>query len=212
MPNWIGAVSRVAKCGLLQGKPSSLVYVNTMKCNARCKMCIQWRERQDAETSRRKELTLEQVDRFTRSMGPLLMVALSGGETFLRPDIGETMQVIGRNCRPLLLTVPTNGSSPERTASAVHDFCTSHPGTMLRLNVSVDAPGKAHDAIRGIQGLYEQCRETIARLKEVQKRCPNLTVNICTVLSYYTRENAHENISHILEELCPDHQIGRAHV
>ncbi len=201
----LNAAWRVARCGLAPARPSSLVFINTMKCNARCKMCLQWREVRGPDSQGRTELTLEQIDRFTSSMGRLFMVQLSGGEPFLRPDMGETMLLIGRNCAPLLFTVPTNGSHPDRILSAVRAFCAAYPKTMLRLNLSVDAPAETHDAIRGIDGLYEKCRETITRLKEIQTRAPGLTVNICAVLSHYNRAGIRPGIKRILDELCPDH-------
>ncbi len=201
----VKTAARVARCGMTSGRPMSLVYLTTMKCNARCKMCLYWKEVWGSESQNRGTMTLEQIDTFTKSMGRLLQTQISGGEPFIRKDMGEIMLVIGRNCNPVIMTIPTNGSYPDRIVPAAKALCTQNPGTMLRMNISVDGYRDKQDEIRKIPGLYAKCKDTIMRLKEVQKECPNLTVNITTVLSYYNVDGIDNTIEKLREDLCPDH-------
>jgi len=47
-----------------------------------------------------KELTLDEISRFSRNYGPLTDLSISGGEPFLRRDIGETLKIFAVNNRP----------------------------------------------------------------------------------------------------------------
>jgi len=74
--------------------PIYMVYFITDACNAKCKHCLLadgahpgWET--PTMEFKRKELSLEEVDKVTASMGKSLMFLLpTGGEPFLRKDIG----------------------------------------------------------------------------------------------------------------------------
>ncbi len=199
------AVAQVARCGMSRGRPVSLVYLITMKCNARCKMCNYWKEVYGPESEGRTTMTLEQIDAFSRSMGRLLQIQISGGEPFLRKDMGDVMLTMARNCRPVYMTIPTNCSTPQRIIEAVDRLCAEFPSMMVRMNPSIDGYGEQHDEIRKVPGLYEKCRETITKLRELQKKHKNLTVNLALVLTNYNVEGIDETVDKLREDLCPDH-------
>lgn len=201
----VQTVYRVAKAGFTQGRPLSLVYLNTMKCNARCKMCLYWNEVWGPDSKNRTTMTLEQIDRFTKSMGQLLKVEICGGEPFIRKDIGETLLIMLGNCRPVTMTLSSNGTLPQRIIPAIKAATEKFPSTHIRMNVSVHGYQEKHDEIVEVPGAYERCRETFEKLMEVKKKNKNLAVSISPVLSNYNRADFSETLSKLQEDFCPDH-------
>ena len=145
--------------------PAYLVYFVTARCNARCKMCFYWQ--QTDESARRRELTVDEVDKFSRSMGRLFHVVLSGGEPFLRDDLDQIVLRIAENCRPAVISIPTNGSLKERTVAMVDALCRSIPKTMLRMNISIDGIGRVHDDIRCVPGSFDMAISTFRELRKL---------------------------------------------
>jgi len=193
--------------GVIKKTPGYLVYFVTARCNARCKMCFYWR--QTDESARRRELTVDEVDKFSKSMGRLFQVVLSGGEPFLRDDLDQIALRIVENCRPAVISIPTNGSLPERTVAVVDDVCRSMPKTMLRINISIDGIGQVHDDIRCLAGSFEKAVATFRELRKLSEQHRKLTVNVITVLSKFNRDSIDETVSYVRDELRPDfHSIG----
>lgn len=207
-------ICRVAKHGLTSRNITSLIYYVTMRCNARCQMCLFWKKTWGSADKTRPTLSLEQIDTFSKSVGKLLRVEITGGEPFLRPDLRDVVLTVAGNCRPLMLTISTNGSLPDKITPVAQALCAEHPRTMVRLNVSIDAYGERHDEIRNVPGLYERCRETMKQLKETQKQYGNLTVNTSTVLSGYNLQGIGETLRQVRDDLKPDHlclMLARGH-
>ena len=68
--------------------PQTLVLFVTSRCNARCDFCL-YKDSVDNPTRRSEELTLAEVRRIAEQYGPLHYLAMSGGEPFVRRDIGQ---------------------------------------------------------------------------------------------------------------------------
>src|SRR5439155_414671 len=103
--------------------PVYLVYFITDACNAKCKHCLLadgahpgWEE--PSMTYRRQELSLEEIDKVTASMGKgsLMFLLPTGGEPFLRKDIGEIVKIFHKNTGVRNVGIPTNGSTKEPAA------------------------------------------------------------------------------------------------
>ena len=93
----VHTLCRLVRHGVVNHKRLAyLIYFVTMRCNARCKMCLRWRP----QNASRRELTVDEVDRFSRSIGHMFQVQLTGGKTFLRDDLKEIVLLLAHNCRP----------------------------------------------------------------------------------------------------------------
>lgn len=198
-----GALCRLVRHGLLSRGPAYLVYFVTARCNARCEMCFYWRETDECAT--RRELSIDEIDMFSKSMGRLFQVVLSGGEPFIRHDLAEVALTIARNCRPTIITIPTNGSMPDRIVPVIETICRSVPKTMVRVNISIDGIGPEHDSIRRLSGCFDKAVETFRRLRTISDNFTNLTVNVATVLSNSNKNNIDEIVQYVHENLRPDH-------
>ena len=101
--------------------PAYLVYFITDACNAKCKHCLLadgahpgWEE--PSMAFRKQELSLEELDKITASMGKgsLMFLLPTGGEPFLRKDIGEIVKIFHKNTGVRNVGIPTNGSTTAR--------------------------------------------------------------------------------------------------
>ena len=201
MISQVRTLCRLLQHSVVSRRPSYLLYLVTMRCNGRCKMCLYW---QDQNASRR-ELTVDEVDRFSRSMGSLFQLQFSGGEPFLRDDFEQIVLRVANNCRPSSITIPTNASMPDVIVPVVENLCRKLSGTMLRMCLSVDAVGEEHDAIRNVPGFFDRAVATFRGLRGISAKYENLTVNVVSVLSYFNRDTIHETIRYMREEMRPDH-------
>ena len=59
-----------------------LIYNVTAHCNAKCDHCFYWHNIEKAKY--RKSLKLDEIEKFSRSLGKMLLLNLCGGEPWLR--------------------------------------------------------------------------------------------------------------------------------
>lgn len=136
-------------------RPSWCTYLVNFRCNARCQMCDSWRVKPGYE------MTPAEVGEVFGKIGRLDVVRLSGGEPFLREDMGAIAEAVLARSRPFVIHITTNGSFPERVEAFVRGF--SRP-RMLRFMVSFDGLQEEHDRNRGAEVLFETALATVRRL------------------------------------------------
>ncbi len=175
---------------LLRRRPQLLIFFVTARCDCRCRFCFYRRRVEDPRAE--EELTLEEIERFSRLYGPLADLSISGGEPFLRDDLEDIVRAFAVNNRPKLIEVPTNGYRPETIAGLADAFCRDFPGIRLAIQISADGPPRLHDRLRDRPGLFERARETSRALKKISTVRPNLNVQIVTVFSEDTRDRLEE--------------------
>jgi MoaA/NifB/PqqE/SkfB family radical SAM enzyme len=135
------------------GGPLGCVAAVTYRCNARCTICDIWRQAADGA----EELSPEDY----RWLPPSLRsINVSGGEPFLRDDIGDIVAVMREACPRARIVISTNGLMPGRIAEAVGKM------SEVAVRISVDAVGALHDRIRGIDGAFDRAIETARRLRD----------------------------------------------
>ncbi len=154
-----------------------LTFFVTRRCNSRCSFCFYLSQQPEVQE---RELTLDEIERFSSSMGELLWLLFSGGEVFLRDDIVEIARIFYRNNRPSILTLPTNALLPEVVYERTEEILKSCPESVVVVKLSLDGIGEEHDAIRGVKGNFEKVMETYSRLKELLKY-PNFELGVNTV-------------------------------
>ena len=71
------------------GPPLHLTFFVTARCNAVCKHCFY----HDSLNKKFNELTLEEIDKFTKTMDPLLSLSITGGEPYIRDDIDKIVKI-----------------------------------------------------------------------------------------------------------------------
>lgn len=180
--------------------PFSVVASVSYRCNSRCLTCGVWQKESN-------ELTAEEWERTFAHLGSdLIYLTFTGGEPFLRRDLPHLAEVAHRHCRPLLITIPTNGLLTEQVLASTEAICRAAPRSQIGINLSLDGVGEEHDRIRGVPGNWERALRTWRALKALQPRFPNLVLSIHTVIS---RENIgrFSEIYQGLQALEPDSYI-----
>lgn len=168
--------------------PINLTLSVTNMCNSRCQSCDIWKIYPAEKERLSEELTLEQIEKIFRSVGPVYFFNISGGEPFLRKDIVEIVRLGCTYLRPSVVHIPTNALSPQRIATLTEEILVGMktwgpPGVKLTLKPSFDGVGEFHDWVRGIPGNYKKLTETLGLLAELRKKHDHLRVGVGTVIS-----------------------------
>jgi MoaA/NifB/PqqE/SkfB family radical SAM enzyme len=162
---------------LVKRSPLQFTFFVTSRCNARCPFCFYW---QDRHTSK-DELTLEEIEKVSRSMDSLLWLLFSGGEIYLRRDLPDIVESFYRNTQPVIITLPTNGVAPDRIIPMTEEILERSPKSAIVSKVSLDGLYADHDAIRATPGNFEKAMETYEGLRRLGEKYDNLQLGINTV-------------------------------
>lgn len=170
--------------------PSYVVFFVTANCNAKCKMCFY----QDNMAGNRgqNELTVEEYDKISRGIKLINVLGISGGEPFLRNDLSEIIKIIYKNCRPLVVDLPTNGFFTESVLRQAEDIAKNCPEMIVDLQLSIDGPEKIHNEIRGLKDGFAKMKKTYEGLANLKNKYKNLRVKGCVVYSHYNQDYIEE--------------------
>ena len=79
------------KSFLNPNQPGFLIFYVTNRCNFRCNFCF-YRDEID-KGLKPDELTLDEIKKFSKTIGPLIQLSLTGGEPYLRKEFIEIADV-----------------------------------------------------------------------------------------------------------------------
>ncbi|MCE5327569.1 MAG: radical SAM protein [Planctomycetaceae bacterium] len=147
--------------------PTDAVIAVTHRCNAQCAMCKVW------QSTAEDALTPAAMRRLPRS---LRTINLSGGEPFLRADLPQFVDEIRRRCPHAQITISTNAWMVDRILTVMEEIRFIDPS--IRLAVSLDGLGEAHDKIRGVSGAFEAAMQLIGGLTEAGFRGLRLSMTL----------------------------------
>jgi MoaA/NifB/PqqE/SkfB family radical SAM enzyme len=196
-----------ARDGRADRLPQGVVYEATMRCNLRCEFCYVG-ELLNVEGQKPEELSLDALRRaFPERAG--LDVSLTGGEIFVRKDIGDMLDLFrakGYTCGYLT----TNGTLiDEPRALALAEL--ARTGFLKHISVSIDGPGGLHDAARGVPGTFARTAAGLRRLQAAAAATgAPLRVSINTTISRQSLE-ALDRMVDVASELGVD-AIGVNHL
>jgi len=171
------------------GKPHRLETISleiTHRCICRCSMCNIWKiapQVADLDLS----VWLELLS--SPELSGLKELDLTGGEPFLRNDLGELLEGICRlqpthfpGLRTLAIT--TNGILTDRVLKGTQAIIGElrDRGIDLVLACGMDGVGEIHDRIRMFPGACEKLQETLTGLQNIRKNHSNLILGIKTTI------------------------------
>ena len=134
----------------------------TYRCNARCTMCYTWRHPSD----KKLEITAKDLVSLPR----MARLNVTGGEPFLRDDLGEILEVVKKKAKRVVIS--SNGVLTKRTLEVM----SRHRDVGIR--VSLDGMEEVHDAIRGFKGAHRKALETVRGLKKLGLKDLGIAVTI----------------------------------
>ena len=150
-----------------QAGPYMAEFDITYRCNCRCRMCQRWND------ARRESLTVGDYRRLAQEFERLGVhqISVAGGEPLLRRDVFDIIGCFAE--RGLSVNLCTNGMLLERYRDRIID------SGATCVTVSLDgATAQCHDAIRGVNGSYDQISRGIAHYLAHTGRRPVLRVRM----------------------------------
>ncbi|MGD2079606.1 MAG: radical SAM protein [Nitrospirota bacterium] len=178
----------------LKRRPIHLTVFLTRRCNARCPFCFYSDDDEDAASS---ELSLRELERLASSLGPLLWLAFSGGEVFLRKDIAEVSRAFYERNSPSIMLFSTNALMPDLIRERTEEIIRACPRSVVAVKLSLDGVGERHDALRGVPGSFNKVLGTYEALKGLLDVYGNFELGVNTVFCAENQDNMDEIIEFV---------------
>jgi radical SAM protein with 4Fe4S-binding SPASM domain len=159
----LSGAATVAKANLTALQtPLKLNLCVTYACQYRCQTCNIW-QRQPTN-----ELTTDELLLFIAKNREAHWLDITGGEIFLRKDIGEIFDAIVSTWRRLVvLHFPTNGFLTREIVTTAERLSRAS-SVMTVVTVSLDGDEPLNDAVRGIKGGFARQIETFKALRRIR--------------------------------------------
>ena len=185
---------------LKKDRPVSLIIFLTNRCNARCSFCFIDFDNEFTQ-DKKNELTLDDYKKLSKSFKKSLHhINFTGGEPFLRSDIGDICLSFIDNADLSSMSIVSNGSYPKKVKKFLDTVCKNRPDVDFIFNFSIDSYPDKHDKIRKIPGLFDKMLESMNFVKNSYKNC------IATCNFTITEENYTE-VNEIYDYLKNTHKI-----
>lgn len=179
--------------------PCYLTFFITSKCNLRCAHCFYWKEINTV----RNELTLSEIEKFSKFLGDLLFLALTGGEPTLRPDLAEIAEIFYNNNKVLNYLIPTNGFDTEKIVKSI-DLVLHKVPSSVTVDISLDGFKDTHGKIRGAKNAFENAVRTTKELKVLKQKYSNLNIGISMTMTAQNQLELNDLYEFVKNEIKPD--------
>jgi radical SAM protein with 4Fe4S-binding SPASM domain len=174
---------------LWKRRPVHLTFFLTRKCNAHCPFCF-YLKSPDNPKSAAPELSLDEIDRISRSLGRLLWLAFSGGEVYLRKDLVEISKLFYDRNRPAVMLYPSNGMLPDLIRDRTEQIVAHCRNSVVVVKLSLDGVGTDHDRLRNTRDNFDKMMQTYALLQGLLDAYPNFELGFNTVLTAQNQDKA----------------------
>jgi len=159
LPRLIALTKALRRGVAADGLPYKLTLILNGNCPTRCTFCSIWK------TPSPDEMRPDEWDRVFAGAPHTVWANLSGGEIFMRPDLGEIVGALVRRMPDLyLVDFPTTGWYPERVLSACEQLVSGGVRRVL-VTVSLDGPPEVHDRLRGREGAHAQAMAAMRAIR-----------------------------------------------
>ncbi len=180
--------------------PSYFIYFPTSRCNLSCSHCFY----HDSLNKRFNELSLAEIDSFTKTMDPLLNLVLTGGEPYLKHDIAQIVRIFYENTKVPILTIPSNGWYLEKMNRQIRNMMSWCPELILNQLISIDGLQEDHDKIRGANGSFKKALNSIELIRGLQKEFERINIGIITTFTSENQNKMKDIVKGIYELARPD--------
>jgi MoaA/NifB/PqqE/SkfB family radical SAM enzyme len=176
-------------------KLNQLIVTVTNHCNHACGFCY-YHENLNLANN---DLTLDEYQKISESIGNLNVLWITGGEPFLQKNLSEICKIFVTNNNVAQIFIPTNGSLPDRIEEYTEKILDQNPDVRLTLMFSLEGTEDLHDAIHNRKGAFLQVKESIKRINFLRvkflKKGRIFSILLNTVVS---SKNVH-NIGELME-------------
>lgn len=174
-------------------------------CNNKCIMCDIWKN------PRQEHLTPEDYHRFlsVNDFSYVEDVSISGGEPFMRKDIGEVVDSIIINLPKLkMLFFNTNGTYPKRVRRFVDEFAPRVDN--LYGCVSIEGEKEVHNIVRGVNS-YEIALLTLSNITSSGHKNVHGIIST-TITSSNQQISSLEHVKYLSERFSCDYTFRTADI
>ena len=159
-----------------RGTPLHLIFFITNKCDFSCQHCFLIANG-ELNNKSRSILSLDEIEKITRSVPNLTALSLTGGEPFLRKDFRDIVMSFVRHTNLKSLTSVTNGVKLERILPQIEPILRDTELNIF-ITVSLDGSEAAHNEIRQKPNAYARSISTIRELKKLREKYPRFAVGV----------------------------------
>ena len=186
--------------------PSYFIFYPTSRCNLKCSHCFY----HDSLNKKFNELSVDEIDKITKTMDPILSLILTGGEPYLRHDLDKIVKIFYENTKVPIITIPSNGwylSKMDKQITNMMEWC---PYLTLNQQISIDGIGADHDLIRmdkqvvGSDNSFDRAIKTIHHLKKLQKTYDRINIGIIITFTNQNQKKFKDIIKEIHTLVEPD--------
>jgi len=156
-----------------------VIFHVTFRCNAKCGFCFNWR---DINTGVKPELSIEEIEKISKSMPSFPWLMISGGEPVLRADLADIIIIFYKNNKIRHVTLPTNGIASGALLKVCSEVLAKCRKLSLTVSFSLDGLGADHDEMRNVKGCYDFVMKSFSEIKPLRKD-KRLNVKFHTVVT-----------------------------
>ena len=180
--------------------PSYFIFYPTSRCNLKCTHCFY----HDSLNKKFEELSLDEIDKFTKTMDPLLHLILTGGEPYIKKDLAEIARIFYHNTRLPILSIPSNGWYLDKMDKQIRNILKWCPELILNQLISLDGLEEDHDRIRGIKGSFKKALDALELIKNLKKKLKRINVGVIITFTSQNQNKMKEIVKGIYELSKPD--------
>ena len=172
-----------------------LIFYVTNRCNFRCNFCF-YRDEID-KGQKPDELSFNEIKKFSKNIGPLMQLSLTGGEPFLRKEIIEIADVLVKETDPQYVTIPTNGSLGDRILDFYKYMLPKYPNTYFRHVYSIEGIGEKHDSLRDVKGSFEKIKNSFEEVIKLRSKYNNFIIDSNSVFTQDSESSLLDTLKHL---------------
>lgn len=180
--------------------PVNLIFFVTSRCNLRCSHCFFWQEINNAVAD---ELSIDEIQKISRTFQHPLYLSLTGGEPFLRKDMVEIIRAFHDGCGIREVGITTNGTIENAIIETVPRVFDEDLVSNLSIQVSLDGLEATHDRIRGVKGAFDKAFSTVKELSRIQKKYPRLNLKTCLSVQKQNISELQDYVEYLLPLKIP---------
>jgi len=172
--------------------PEEIVLFITNRCPMKCIFCFYGSKLNSVD----KEMTLEELTLLAKSLKCNHRLVLTGGEPFLRDDLGDICDVFVKYSGARRISIPTSGFPVDAIYQKVKTISENKKLGQLKISVSIDALGDLHDQLRGRQGAFTNAVASLKLLCDMRLKKRNISVEIAAVVNTLLMEEIEDFIAY----------------
>ncbi len=168
--------------------PLRHAFVITHRCNLKCAWCMVTHPETRKTWKADQELSPQEIEDIVRQTLRFCMITITGGEPFVRKDIVEILDRVGRLRPTHLVSNATLITDEELEWLVGHSAGSLWGKGLATIGISLEGFAELHDSVVGIPGSYDKTIAFIEKLIE-QRRAEGKSLPLIDAKIVLSRDN-----------------------